>query len=197
MADTGPIHATCTPDCRPIRKAPAQPNATPPTSDGARPYQFTTRVCRSSRPKRTTRRRDFQSRLRRRPLIPYGRNSRRCARRPVRSKRCDARQPLCSAPFLSRQSELVATGNETTVLRAGVCRTSGSRLTRPIRTALFIVASFIRPCSFAFIVSFVEMRVRPPGLTARGAQTLLGVGRAVVVDAQAVRLALSGGRCGR
>src|SRR5262249_22045686 len=37
MADRGPIHATCTPDCRPIRKAPAQPNATPPASDGARP----------------------------------------------------------------------------------------------------------------------------------------------------------------
>src|SRR5262249_41659711 len=35
-ADGGPIHATCTPDCRPIRKAPAQPNATPPASDGAR-----------------------------------------------------------------------------------------------------------------------------------------------------------------
>src|SRR5262245_1399140 len=37
MADTGPmggpIHATCTPDCRPIRKTPAQPNATPPASD--------------------------------------------------------------------------------------------------------------------------------------------------------------------
>src|SRR5262245_17192864 len=31
-ADGGPIHATCTPDCRPIRKAPAQPNATPPAS---------------------------------------------------------------------------------------------------------------------------------------------------------------------
>src|SRR6516225_11331274 len=31
----------------PIRKAPAQPNATPPASDGARPNQFTTRVCRS------------------------------------------------------------------------------------------------------------------------------------------------------
>src|SRR5262249_12108743 len=36
-ADGGPIHATCTPDCRPIRKAPAQPNATSPTSAGARP----------------------------------------------------------------------------------------------------------------------------------------------------------------
>src|SRR5215471_7920282 len=46
-ADRGPIHATCAPDCRPIRKAPAQPNATPPASDGARPNQFTTRVCRS------------------------------------------------------------------------------------------------------------------------------------------------------
>src|SRR5262249_46587400 len=55
-ADGGPIHATCTPDCRPIRKAPAQPNATPPASDGARPNRFTTRVCRSRRPKRTTRR---------------------------------------------------------------------------------------------------------------------------------------------
>src|SRR5215813_10619369 len=42
-ADGGPIHATCTPDCRPIRKAPAQPNATPPASDGARPNRFTTR----------------------------------------------------------------------------------------------------------------------------------------------------------
>src|SRR5262249_43290134 len=42
-ADGGSIHATCTPDCRPIRKAPAQPNATPPASDGARPNQFTTR----------------------------------------------------------------------------------------------------------------------------------------------------------
>src|SRR5262245_17454713 len=51
-ADRGPIHATCTPDCWPIRKAPAQPNATPPASDGARPNQFTTRVCRSRRPKR-------------------------------------------------------------------------------------------------------------------------------------------------
>src|SRR5215831_17998749 len=38
-ADGGPIHATCTP----IRKAPAQPNATPPASDGARPNRFTTR----------------------------------------------------------------------------------------------------------------------------------------------------------
>src|SRR5262245_18803795 len=51
-ADRGPIHATCTPDWKPIRKAPAQPNATPPASDGARPNQFTTRVCRSRRPKR-------------------------------------------------------------------------------------------------------------------------------------------------
>src|SRR5262249_51012973 len=31
-ADGGPIHATYTPDCRPIRKAPAQPNATRPAS---------------------------------------------------------------------------------------------------------------------------------------------------------------------
>src|SRR5262249_53232726 len=31
-ADGGPMHATYTPDCRPIRKAPAQPNATRPAS---------------------------------------------------------------------------------------------------------------------------------------------------------------------
>jgi hypothetical protein len=49
QADRGLIHATCTPDCRPIAEAAAQPNARPPASDGARPNQFTTRVCRSSR----------------------------------------------------------------------------------------------------------------------------------------------------
>src|SRR5262249_28668240 len=50
MADTGPIEGRYMPHAprfRPIRKAPAQPNATPPASDGARPNQFTTRVCRS------------------------------------------------------------------------------------------------------------------------------------------------------
>src|SRR5262245_16410503 len=51
-ADGGPIHATYTPDCRPIRKVPAQPNATPPASDGARPTRFTTRGP-LIRPKRT------------------------------------------------------------------------------------------------------------------------------------------------
>ena len=40
---------TCHMHPRPIAEAAAQPNARPPASDGARPNQFTTRVCRSSR----------------------------------------------------------------------------------------------------------------------------------------------------
>src|SRR5215471_19019177 len=48
MPDTGPMEGRymphAPPDCWPIPKAPAQPNATPPASDGARPNQFTTRA---------------------------------------------------------------------------------------------------------------------------------------------------------
>src|SRR5262249_25069518 len=56
MADTGPMGGRYMPHAPPIvgryGKAPAQPNATPPASDGARPNRLTTRVCRSRRPKR-------------------------------------------------------------------------------------------------------------------------------------------------